>query len=228
MLVTVSYRVPGGRPRRVHGDDAPRRARPPAQRRRAVGPVPRPRRHRPLPRDVRRRDVGRAPPPARPADPHGRRDDAAGPGVRRGRHRGGPPDLGLQRGRSDAGRDDRGAPDHRRGRRRAGPRAPGRAGVRSGVNTIAAIEAGPERRGSRSSGWSRPCSAVGLAARSASSPADSEFFYSDLSTLFLQSDWPTIAALDLPSGGAAYPLSTPGARLMVRPTTKEMTVLVAL
>src|SRR5262249_27018258 len=31
------------------------------------------------------------------------------------------------------------------------------------------------------------------------------------------SDWPTIAAVNLPSGGAAYPLSTPGVRLQVNP-----------
>jgi porin len=35
--------------------------------------------------------------------------------------------------------------------------------------------------------------------------------------MFLQSDWPTIAAVNLPSGGAAYPLSTPGARLKIQP-----------
>ena len=35
--------------------------------------------------------------------------------------------------------------------------------------------------------------------------------------MFLQSDWPTIAAVNLPSGGAAYPLSTPGVRLKVQP-----------
>ena len=47
--------------------------------------------------------------------------------------------------------------------------------------------------------------------------ADNEFFYSELSTLFLQSDWPTIAAVNLPGGGAAYPLSTPGVRLKLQP-----------
>ena len=47
--------------------------------------------------------------------------------------------------------------------------------------------------------------------------ADSEFFYSNLSQMFLQSDWPTIPAVNLPSGGAAYPLSTPGVRLQVNP-----------
>src|SRR5262249_32909926 len=44
-----------------------------------------------------------------------------------------------------------------------------------------------------------------------------EFFFSDLSAMFLQSDWPTIAASNLPSGGAAYPLSTPAVRLKFEP-----------
>src|ERR1035437_9459119 len=35
--------------------------------------------------------------------------------------------------------------------------------------------------------------------------ADSEFFFSDLSNMFMQTDWPTIAAVNLPSGGPAYP-----------------------
>ena len=44
--------------------------------------------------------------------------------------------------------------------------------------------------------------------------ADAEFFYSDLSaSLFLQSDWPTIGAVNLPGGGPAYPLSALGARI---------------
>ena len=57
--------------------------------------------------------------------------------------------------------------------------------------------------------------------------ADSEFFFSELSTMFLQSDWPTIAAVNLPSGGAAYPLSTPGVRLKVDPV-KNVSLLLAV
>ena len=45
--------------------------------------------------------------------------------------------------------------------------------------------------------------------------------------MFLQSDWPTIAAVNLPSGGAAYPLSTPGVRLKVDPV-KDVSLLVAV
>ena len=33
----------------------------------------------------------------------------------------------------------------------------------------------------------------------------------------MNSDWPTITALNLPSGGPAYPLSTPGIRLKYEP-----------
>ena len=57
--------------------------------------------------------------------------------------------------------------------------------------------------------------------------ADFEFFFSELSTMFLQSDWPTIAAANLPNGGAAYPLSTPGVRLKVDPV-KNVSLLLAV
>lgn len=57
--------------------------------------------------------------------------------------------------------------------------------------------------------------------------ADTEFFFSDLGALFLQSDWATIAAANLPSGGPAYPLSTPGVRLKVDPTP-DATLLLAV
>ena len=42
--------------------------------------------------------------------------------------------------------------------------------------------------------------------------ADAEFFISDYSKMFLSSDWPTITGANLPSGGPAYPLATPGVR----------------
>lgn len=57
--------------------------------------------------------------------------------------------------------------------------------------------------------------------------ADSEFFNSQYFTPFLSSDWPTIAKQNLPSGGAAYPLSTPGVRLKFEPTA-DITALLAL
>jgi porin len=57
--------------------------------------------------------------------------------------------------------------------------------------------------------------------------ADSEFFISDHSGVFINSGWPTITAENLPSGGPAYPLSTPGIRVKVNPT-KDVSLLAAL
>jgi porin len=95
-----------------------------------------------------------------------------------------------------------------------------------GVNTIAAIEADSTVRLSElwaeQKFWDDKASLrVGQLA------ADVEFFYSELSFPFLQSDWPTITALNLPSGGPAYPLSTPGVRLKVEPTP-DITMLLAV
>jgi len=81
-----------------------------------------------------------------------------------------------------------------------------------GINTIAAIEATPTVRLSEL--WLEQKFLNGAASlRAGQLAADVEFFYSNLNTMFLQSDWPTIGAQNLPSGGPAYPLSTPGARL---------------
>jgi porin len=41
---------------------------------------------------------------------------------------------------------------------------------------------------------------------------DAEFFISDYSKMFISSDWPTIMGANVPSGGPAYPLATPGIR----------------
>ena len=57
--------------------------------------------------------------------------------------------------------------------------------------------------------------------------ADAEFFISDYSRMFLSSDWPTITGANLPSGGPAYPLATPGVRWRVNPD-KNWSALVAL
>ena len=95
-----------------------------------------------------------------------------------------------------------------------------------GLNTIAAIEAVPTVRLSEI--WFEQKFAGGKASIKAGQlAADNEFFFSDLSDMFLQSDWPTIAAVNLPSGGAAYPLSTPGIRLKVEPI-KNVSLLFAL
>ena len=95
-----------------------------------------------------------------------------------------------------------------------------------GINTIAAIEAVPATR--LSEVWLEQKFANDKASiRIGQLAADAEFFYSELSTMFLQSDWPTIAAVNLPSGGAAYPLSTPGARLKIQPVD-NVTMLFAV
>ena len=85
-----------------------------------------------------------------------------------------------------------------------------------GVNTIAAIEAMPRIR--LSEAWLETSlfgDAVRL--RAGQLAADVEFLYSDLSVMFLQSDFPTIGALNLPGGGPAFPLATPGAMVGLRP-----------
>jgi porin len=50
--------------------------------------------------------------------------------------------------------------------------------------------------------------------------ADDEFIVSQYASLFVNSTfgWPGITATDLPSGGPAYPLSTPGVRVKLQPT----------
>ena len=81
-----------------------------------------------------------------------------------------------------------------------------------GLNTIAAIEAAPSTRLSEL--WLERKFLNGAASfRIGQLVADSEFFFSDLSNMFLQQDWPTITAVNLPGGAPAYPLSTPGARV---------------
>lgn len=95
-----------------------------------------------------------------------------------------------------------------------------------GINTIAAIEAMPTGRLSElwleQSFWNG-----GASLRAGQLAADVEFFYADAALMFLQTDWPTIIAAALPSGGPAYPLSTPGARVKVDPN-EHISVLAAV
>lgn len=80
-----------------------------------------------------------------------------------------------------------------------------------GINTIAAIEAVPATRLSEL--WLERKFMNGTASiRAGQLAADTEFFFAATSFLFLESDWATITAVNLPSGGPAYPLSTPGVR----------------
>ncbi len=86
-----------------------------------------------------------------------------------------------------------------------------------GINTIAAIEAVPAIRLSEL--WLEQKLFDGKASiRFGQLAADVEFFFSNLSTMFLQSDWATISAVNAPSGGPAYPLSTPAVRFKLDPT----------
>lgn len=95
-----------------------------------------------------------------------------------------------------------------------------------GINTIAAIEAVPTTRLSEL--WLEQKFANDTASlRLGQLAADAEFFFSSLSAMFLQSDWPTIAAANLPSGGPAYPLSTPGVRVKFDPTEQVSLLLAA-
>ena len=59
--------------------------------------------------------------------------------------------------------------------------------------------------------------------------ADTEFLISQTGALFVSSTfgWPASLANDLPSGGPAYPLATPGARIKLKPTD-SITLLAAL
>jgi len=93
-----------------------------------------------------------------------------------------------------------------------------------GINTIAAIEANATTRLSEL--WLEKSFLDGHASfRIGQLTADSEFFFADTSTMFLQSDYPTIAASNQPGGGPAYPLSTPGARLRFDLGPKKDTTL---
>jgi porin len=58
--------------------------------------------------------------------------------------------------------------------------------------------------------------------------ADAEFFISSYSDFLMTSDWPSITAQNLPSGGPAYPLSTPGIRLRYDHPSKQLSLLLAL
>lgn len=93
-----------------------------------------------------------------------------------------------------------------------------------GINTIAAIEAEPSLR--LDEFWLEQEFAGGRGSfRFGQITADTEFFFSRTSVFFLNSDWPTIAALNLPSGGPAYPLQTPGVRFRLDPTSQHSFLL---
>lgn len=69
----------------------------------------------------------------------------------------------------------------------------------------------------------------GVSVRIGQQAADQEFAVSQYGGLFVNSGfgWATLTAVDLPSGGPAYPLATPGVRIKVQPTD-ELALLVGL
>lgn len=88
-----------------------------------------------------------------------------------------------------------------------------------GVNTVAAIEAMPRIRLSEL--WLEQRFADGMVRlRAGQIAADVEFLYSDLSVMFLHSDFPTISALNLPDGGPAFPLAAPGIFVQIEPNDR--------
>ena len=106
-----------------------------------------------------------------------------------------------------------------------GSRGPSRELV-GNLNTISNIEAIPTTRLSEL--WLEQSFWNGKASfRAGQLVVDTEFLFSQYFSFFNSSDWPTNPAVNIPSGGAAYPLSTPGLRLKVEPKP-GMTVLVSL
>jgi len=95
-----------------------------------------------------------------------------------------------------------------------------------GMNTVASIEALPTTRLYEL--WLEQKFLNGVASiRFGQLAADGEFVVSGLSGMFLQSGWPTITAVNLPSGGPAEPLPTPAVRLKLDPT-ESVSLLLAV
>ncbi|WP_244474853.1 carbohydrate porin [Methylobacterium sp. Leaf99] len=91
--------------------------------------------------------------------------------------------------------------------------------------TVSNIEAYPTTRLSEL--WLERRWASGFAVRIGQIAADGEFFASETGKPFLSNDWPTITGANLPSGGPAYPLATPGVRLRYDPNA-DLSALVAV
>lgn len=66
-----------------------------------------------------------------------------------------------------------------------------------------------------------------VAVRAGQLAADTEFLVSQYAGLFVNSTfgWPAIAAANLPSGGPAYPLATPGIRVKIAPAPRFSAML---
>jgi porin len=94
--------------------------------------------------------------------------------------------------------------------------------------TVSGIEAYPDTK--LYEAWFEHKFADGkIAVRAGQLAADTEFFLSQSANLFVNSTfgWPASFANDLPSGGPAYPLATPGVRLKLKPTY-NITLLAAV
>lgn len=104
-----------------------------------------------------------------------------------------------------------------------GSSGPGRSLV-GNLNTISNIEALPTTRLSEM--WLEQQLFDGKASvRAGQLVVDTEFLFSQYFSFFMSSDWPTNPAVNIPSGGPAYPLSTPGVRLKVDPTPQTTALL---
>ncbi|HKG73538.1 MAG TPA: carbohydrate porin, partial [Aestuariivirgaceae bacterium] len=106
-----------------------------------------------------------------------------------------------------------------------GSRGPDRELINN-LNTVSNIEAIPTTR--LSEVWLEQSFWDGRASlRAGQLVVDTEFLFSQYFSFFNSSDWPTNPSVNIPSGGAAYPLSTPGLRLKVEPKP-GLTFLVSL
>ena len=93
-----------------------------------------------------------------------------------------------------------------------------------GLNTVSNIEALPTTR--LSEVWLERQFFDGKASlRAGQLVVDTEFLVSQYFNLFISSDWPTNPKTGIPSGGPAYPLSTPGVRLKIDPTPQTTALL---
>jgi len=104
-----------------------------------------------------------------------------------------------------------------------GNNGPGRNLV-GNLNTISNIEALPTTR--LSEAWLEQSLFGGKGSiRAGQLVVDTEFLFSQYFSFFISSDWPTNPAVNIPSGGPAYPLSTPGVRFKLDPTPQTTFLL---
>ena len=92
-------------------------------------------------------------------------------------------------------------------------------------NTISNVEAQATTR--LSEAWLEQKIGDTFSVRFGQLAADQEFFIAEYSQFMMTSDWPSITAQNLPSGGPAYPFATPGVRLRYDPN-KQASFLLAL